>query len=120
MTQLEFATDLTEWFAEFTFIAALVFAVIYAKMYQWRETLTGHATLTLTLCIAGALLHTVLIIWGLDTVHLTRTGISTLHGFWNETLTWLSIICFGGAGTAITILAAQCLYIHYLRNKNLE
>jgi hypothetical protein len=108
MSQLEFATDLTTWFVEGTFIAALVFSVIYGFAFDWRHTVTGRCTLTLDLSIAGALLHSVLIIWGIQTVHLTHTGVENLSGFWNETLTWISVISLGGAGAAITILTWQC------------
>lgn len=96
MTQLQLEIDLTEWFIEATFIASLIFAAVYIPYYDWRDTLTGKAVTVLVLSIAGALFHSVLIVW-----HVTRDGAG---GFWGEFLIWLSIVSLGGAGLGIILL----------------
>lgn len=105
MTLLQIQTDLTEWFIEGTFIAALIFALVYIPFFDWRETVTGRATTILDLSIAGTLLHSVLIIWGVDTVSVRHPEAPS--GFWSQLVDWLSIVSLGAAGLAICMLAWQ-------------
>jgi hypothetical protein len=106
-------TDLTKYFAQATFIASLLFALVYQLLkFRWWETVTGRATITLDLSIAGALLHTVLVIWGLPTVTLTKRAVS--FGPWyDEILTWVSVISLGTAGLAIFLLCWQAFRYSY-------
>lgn len=104
MTQLQFEVDLTEWFIQGTFIASLVFATVYIPFFKWRETITGRATTTLVLSIAGALLHSVLVLWGVTTITKGASPDQTT-GFWNQFLTWVAIISLGFACISIATLA---------------
>lgn len=99
LSSLRLETDLTSWFIQATFIAAIVFAAIYIPFYDWRGTLTGKAVTTLILCIAGALLHSVLVLWG---VHRES-------GFWADFITWLAILSLGGAAVSIIVLTFEML-----------
>ena len=112
MSQVQWEIDLTEWFVQGTFIASVVFAMVYIPFYDWRETLTGKAVTVLILAIAGALFRSVLVLWGVITVTVrpdtVRQGSATI-GFWNEFFTWLSIVSLGAAGVSITLLLWESL-----------
>lgn len=106
MTQLQVQTDLITWFIQAVFIGAAVFTVIYAALFRWWETATGRSTLAVFAGVAGTLLHEVLIIWGVQTVHLTRHGMQT-GGVSDEFLTWLSVVGLGFVGVGVAMFAYQ-------------
>lgn len=109
MSSLQVEVDLTSWFIQATFIAAIIFAAVYIPFYDWRETLTGKAVTILVLSIAGALLHSCLVIWHATSLSV-KAGTSTdVTGFWNNFLTWLAIISLGGAALSITVLVFETL-----------
>jgi hypothetical protein len=109
--QLE--VNLTEWFLEGTFLAALLFAVVYIPFFDWRATVTGRATTTLILSIAGALLHSVLLIWGVIGISVSKYATQKPGGVTDQVFTWISVVSLGGAGLSILILGWQSLrYMH--------
>jgi hypothetical protein len=110
MTELQWEVNLTQWFIEGTFSAAILFAMIYIPFYKWRETITGRATAILDLAIAGSLLHSSLLSWGVTSLSVKADGVANLPpGFWNNTLTWVSIISVGAAGVSIVTLTFAAL-----------
>lgn len=106
MTQLQVQTDLITWFIEAVFIGAVLFTVMYALLFRWWETVTGRSTLAVFAGVAGTLLHEVLIIWGVQTVHLTRHGMQ-VGGTLDDFLTWLSVVSLGFVGVGVAAFAYQ-------------
>jgi hypothetical protein len=100
MTEFQWETDLTEWFIEGFFIGALLFTVIYVPFFKWRATSTGRAIATLVLAIVGALLHSVLNIWG-----VTQIGKPGGQGQMNEALAWFAIFSLGAGALAVITLS---------------
>lgn len=109
MSQLRWVVDLSDWGVEATFITALALAVVYMTFFTWRETMTGRSITVLSLSIAGALLHSVLVIWGVISVRFTAHDGAALNGFWDEFFTWLSVICLMGAALALATLTFTAL-----------
>lgn len=107
MTQVQLEVDLTEWFIQGTFLAAVLFALVYIPFFKWRETVTGRATTVLVLAIAGALLHSTLIVWGVVGVSVAKNSKPVPGNFINQFFTWLSIVSIGAAGLSIVILTWQ-------------
>lgn len=108
MTQIQI--DLFKWFMEGTFCAAIVFLAVYMRLFDWRETVTGRALVALAGSIAGALLHSVITIWGGPTFTEAQT-------WWQNALTWLSIASLLGAGMSLVILTWQALRRHVLESE---
>lgn len=121
MSQVQWEIGLTEWFIVGTFIASIVFASLYIPFYEWRETVTGRAVTILILAIAGALLRSVLVLWGVVTVTV-KPGGKTLQtetmGFWNEFFTWFSVISLGFAGLSIILLIYALFRNLFLNSDN--
>jgi hypothetical protein len=105
--QLE--VNLTEWFLQGTFLAALLFAVVYIPFFDWRATVTGRATTTLILSIAGALMHSTPVVWGVVGITVSKHAVQEPGGVVNQVFTWVSIVSLGGAGLSILILGWQSL-----------
>jgi len=105
LSSLQLETDLTDWFAVGTFIAAIVFAAIYIPFFKWRETLTGKSVTVLILAIAGALLHAVLTYW--HVIPNLKTEQQQTSGF--HFFLWFSIVSLGFAGVAIIALTYETL-----------
>lgn len=108
MTQLQLEQDLIRWFIQGAFIAALVFGAVYVPFFEWHDTVTGRAIVTLVLSLAGALFHSVLIIWGVPSFQF-KDGEVSLGPWWANALNWLSIISLGAIVIAIAMLAWQTL-----------
>jgi len=112
VNELQLEIDLTRWFLEGAFISAVLFAVVYIPFFKWRETVTGRATTVLVLAIAGALLHSVLVAWGLISVSVAKNAKPIQGGIEDQFFTWLSIVSVGAAGLAILMLTWQAA--HYM------
>jgi hypothetical protein len=107
-------SNLTKYFIVGTFCASVLFAILYGPLFNWQGTVTGRATFILDLSIAGALLHFVLLIWGVRTTGIkpgSADGISNLGPWYDAALTWFSVISIAIAGISIIILIWQLLRV---------
>lgn len=110
--QLQFLTSLAGDETQGTFLAALLFAILYHFLrFRWWESVTGRAWMTLDLAVAGSLLHSVLIAWDVPTIQIRADGVhgNYLGAWYDAVLTWFSILCQGAAGLAILVLTWQTL-----------
>lgn len=102
MSQLQWQADLSEWFVEGAWLAAVLLAALYIPNFNWKETLPGKGFFILILAICGALFKNVLMIWGV--IHVTEVHEEIQYGLLDEIFTWISIVSLGAAGVAIVLL----------------
>lgn len=103
MSQVQWQVNLTQWSVQVMWIAAVILSVIYIPNFNWNQSLPGKGFCILILAIVGALLRSVLLIWGV--IHITvLAGGKEQYGLWDEIFTWISIVSLAAAGLAIVLL----------------
>lgn len=78
------------------FFVVIITGVVYAKVFDWKETLTGKLFVLLMITIAGAVFRNVLVIWGVISPLDKGAGL--------QVLIWLSIISLGMFGIIVALL----------------
>ena len=110
--QYHLVSDLTGIAIQFTFFAGIIFPTIYGAVlrYRWWETVPGRAVFAFGPCVSGALLRSVLILWGVRVVSVSPGGTQKQNAI-EWVLSWLALICVFGAGIVLAVLTWEAIRI---------
>lgn len=110
MTQVHLQYDLSEWVIQAMFVISVLHAVIYGFAFSWWETVTGRMLLLWPVGVFFALFRTVLLLWGVPSLAVTKHGVQ-VETIFGSALTWVGLAGLAGVGVASLVLTWQAFRV---------